>query len=137
MANAARISRTLLVGVAALAAAVPTAAQGPDWAHAPKVEVQLASFSYAPRSIHLRAGRPVLLHLVNTASGGHDFTAPAFFAAGQLRPQDRGLVEDGGIELSGKQVRDVYLVPKAGRYSLKCSHSFHKMFGMSGEIVVD
>jgi uncharacterized cupredoxin-like copper-binding protein len=113
------------------------AAAAPDWSRAGRAEVKLANFSYAPRTIHLRAGHPVILHLVNTASGGHDFTAERFFAAAEIRPEDRGKVGEGEVELKGGQSADVGLVPKAGRYPLKCSHAFHKMFGMSGEIVVD
>jgi plastocyanin len=114
-----------------------TAAQAPDWAHAERVDVQLSSFAFAPATLHLKAGRPVVLHLVNTASGGHDFSAPRFFAAAQLRPQDRAAVDEGSVELAGHRSVDVALVPKAGRYALKCTHAFHKLFGMSGQIVVN
>jgi len=113
------------------------AAQAPDWGHGQRVEVKLSSFDFTPSTLHLRAGRPVLLHLVNTSSGGHDFTAPAFFAESQVRPQDRAALRKGSVELRGGQSVDVALVPKAGSYSLKCSHAFHKTFGMSGRIVVD
>jgi uncharacterized cupredoxin-like copper-binding protein len=125
-----------LFSLLALAAPAVALAQ-PDWSHAQRLEVKLANFSYSPKTIHLRAGQPVVLHLVNTASGGHDFTAPAFFRAAQVRAQDRGLVEEGSVEFGGHESHDVALVPKAGRYPLKCGHAFHKMFGMSGEIVVD
>jgi plastocyanin len=113
--------------------ALPCAAtaQAPDWAHAQRVEVKLSSFDFNPSALHLRDGRPVVLHLV------HDFTAPAFFAAAAVRPQDRGLAEKGSVELRGHQSVDIALVPKAGAYPLKCSHAFHKTFGMSGRIVVD
>lgn len=121
----------------ALLLAAPAAAASPDWGHAARVDVTLSNFAYAPRTIHLRAGQPVVLHLVNAASGGHDFTAKQFFAAAVLRPQDRSGIRNGSIELRAHQSRDVALVPRAGRYPLKCTHSFHKMFGMAGEIVVD
>jgi plastocyanin len=129
--------RAIPLLVLAMLAAPAAYAQGPDWAHAQRLEVKLANFSYSPRTIHLRAGQPIVLHLVNTASGGHDFTAPGFFAAAQVRAQDRRLVEDGSVEFGGHETHDVALVPKAGRYPLKCGHAFHKMFGMSGTIVVD
>jgi plastocyanin len=121
--------------LAAAVAASPAAAQ--DWGRAQRVEVRLANFSYTPKTIHLKAGQPVVLHLVNTASGGHDFTAPGFFAAAQVRPQDRGLIEEGSVDFRGHETHDLALVPRAGRYPLKCSHTFHKTFGMTGEIVVD
>ena len=122
------------LAAAALGLASPAAGQA-DWSHAARVEVQLASFSYTPKTIHLRAGQPVVLHLVNTASGGHDFSAREFFAAATVR--DAGAIERGSVELAGRESRDIYLVPRAGHYGLRCTHAFHKMFGMSGEIVVD
>lgn len=121
--------------LALLAMGIDTPAQS-DWTMAPSVEVTLSSFKYAPRAIHLKADKPVVLRLVNTSSGGHDFTAPEFFAAATVRTQDRGAIEDGSVEVTPRRSVDIALVPKAGRYPLKCSHSFHKMFGMSGEIIV-
>ncbi|HEY0413988.1 MAG TPA: cupredoxin domain-containing protein [Allosphingosinicella sp.] len=130
-------TRLALAAAATAAAAFATPALAQDWSHAQRVEVRLANFSYAPKVIHLRAGQPVVLHLVNTASGGHDFYAPAFFAAAQVRAQDRAQIDDGSVDFGGRESHDVALVPKAGRYPLKCTHAFHKMFGMTGEIVVD
>jgi len=108
-------------------------AQAPDWAHAQRVEVRLSSFDFTPSTLHLRAGRPVVLHLVNAGSGGHDFTAPAFFAAARVR----NAMGKGSVEVGGHRSVDVALVPRAGNYPLKCSHAFHKTFGMTGRIVVD
>jgi uncharacterized cupredoxin-like copper-binding protein len=129
-----RLALGLAGALAAAALAAPACAQ-PDWSHAARVSVKLASFSFTPSTIHLRAGQPVVLHLVNAASGGHDFAAREFFAAATLR--DPGAVDRGRVELGGGESRDVALVPQAGRYPLKCTHAFHKTFGMSGEIVVD
>jgi organic hydroperoxide reductase OsmC/OhrA/plastocyanin len=129
-----RLALGLAGAAAAAVLAVPAVAQ-PDWSHATRVEVKLANFSYTPSMIHLRAGQPVMLHLVNTASGGHDFAAREFFAAASLR--NAGAVDRGRVELGGHESQDIFLVPHAGRYPLKCTHTFHKTFGMSGEIVVD
>src|SRR3954468_7370408 len=107
--------RIPLVLAAGLAFAAPAAA-APDWAHAARAEVKLASFSFTPSTIHLRAGQPVVLHLVNVASGGHDFGAPAFFEAADVRAEDRGKIDDGSVDLHGRQSADVALVPKAGHY---------------------
>lgn len=116
----------------------PTAAQpAPDWSRAQRVEVKLSNFSFRPKIIRLRAGRPVILHLSNTSSAGHDFTTRQFFAAATLRPQDRADVQGGSVEVGKRRNVDVALVPRAGRYPLKCGHAFHKAFGMSGEIIVD
>ncbi len=119
-----------------LAAATGAAAQ-PNWQALTTVEVRLSNFHYAPEAIHLRAGQPVLLHIVNVAGGGHNFSAPRFFAAATVRPQDRAAIHNGTVEVGSHASRDVALVPTAGRYKLKCTHTFHKVLGMSGEIVVD
>jgi uncharacterized cupredoxin-like copper-binding protein len=129
--------RLFLLLASAVAATTGASGQAPDWVHAARVDVTLSNFSYSPSAIHLRAGQPVVLHLVNSASGGHDFTAERFFAAASVRPQDRGSISQGSVQLSAHQSRDIMLVPKAGRYPLKCSHTFHKMFGMTGTILVD
>ena len=99
--------------------------------------VELSSFDFTPRALHLRAGQPYTLVLTNVASGGHDFSAPEFFAAARVQPSDAGLIDDGEIEVPGKSTRTVHLIPAAGSYKLTCTHTFHAMFGMKGTIVVD
>jgi plastocyanin len=123
-----------LVGLALLAG---PAAQAQDWSHAQRVEISLSSFKYAPKTIRLKAGVPVVLRFVNQAGGGHDFTARSFFEQAAVRGSDRAEVADGKIDLEGGQSREVALVPKAGRYPVKCTHSFHTMFGMTGSVVVE
>jgi uncharacterized cupredoxin-like copper-binding protein len=113
--------------------ASPTAA-----AEAPViVPIQLANFKFTPSTIVLDHGRPYVLRLANISSSGHDFTASDFFAAATVAPADRALVQEGEVEVPPGQVREIHLTaPAAGSYKLKCSHSFHKMFGMSGSIIV-
>lgn len=116
--------------------AAPALAQ-PDWRAAPEVVVALENYDFAPREIHLKAGQPVRLHLVNRARGGHDFTARDFFAAATVRDADRGKIADGTVYLAGGATQDIALIPKAGRYKLHCGHTMHALFGMKGAIVVD
>jgi len=97
------------------------------------VEVKLSSFDFTPAALHLKSGEPILLHLVNTGSGGHNFTAPEFFAAAS---GVSGPVRKGTVEVSGHQAVDVRLTPSHGAYHLRCSHTFHSTFGMHGEIDV-
>ncbi len=117
----------VLVGAQPAASQVPTT-----------VNVQLANFSFTPKSIVLDHGHSYLLRLTNVADGGHDFTAPEFFATSAIAAEDRRLVTEGEVEVPPGQVREIHLTAPgaAGNYHLKCSHSFHKMFGMSGSIVV-
>lgn len=117
-----------------LAFALSTAA-----AQAPTiVQVQLASFSFTPKSIVLDHGQSYVLRLANVSGDGHDFTAVEFFSAADVAPGDRRLIQEGVVEVPSGQVREIHLTAPAaaGSYKLKCSHSFHKLFGMSGTIVV-
>jgi plastocyanin len=45
-----------------------------------QLTVDVYSFGFGPRPIHLRAGQPVTLNFVNRSGSAHDFTARAFFA---------------------------------------------------------
>ena len=111
----------------------PAAAQAP--ARTPPTQViNLWSFDYAPKPIHLRAGAPVTLSFVNRANSGHDFTARDFLAASRILA---GAAPDGKVRLRGGEAKSVTLVPRAGRYSVHCSHMFHKQLGMRDLIVVD
>lgn len=101
------------------------------------VQIHLANFRFSPNPIMLHHGRAYVLRLVNDARGGHDFTAKDFFVASAMTSAERARVADGEIEVPPGQVREVRLTaPASGTYSLKCSHAFHKAFGMKGKIVV-
>ncbi|HEX8842449.1 MAG TPA: cupredoxin domain-containing protein [Sphingomicrobium sp.] len=100
------------------------------------VAVQLSSFKFAPSTIALKAGQPVTLHLQNASGSGHNFSAPQFFAAAKVDPGSASLIHNGTVELKGHQSVDISLVPAAGNYPLKCSHSLHSAFGMKGRITV-
>jgi len=113
-----------------LVASVTAPAQEPH-----VVQVQLSSFKFEPAEIHLRAGEPVVLRLTNTSNGGHNFAAPQFFGAATI--QDGGGLEDGAIEVPSGQTREIRLAPARGTYRLRCTHTLHTTFGMSGSIVVE
>ncbi|HST35726.1 MAG TPA: cupredoxin domain-containing protein [Allosphingosinicella sp.] len=98
------------------------------------VEIRLSNFDFTPSAIHLSAGQPVVLRLVNTAGGGHNFTAPEFFAAAR---EVHGPVQRGRIEVAGHQSVDIRLTPARGSYRLRCTHTLHTSFGMTGRIVVE
>lgn len=100
------------------------------------VTVTMQNFSFDPTQVQLRAGAPTILHLVNTAGGGHNFSAPQFFAAAKIAPASRPLVKDGTVQVAKHSAIDVELVPAAGQYPLKCTHTLHALFGMKGTITV-
>ena len=98
------------------------------------VAVTLSNFNIAPATIHLAAGQPVRLVFTNASGGGHDFTAPDFFARASVVS---GPVAHGEVDLAGHATATVTLTPARGSYKAKCTHFAHKMMGMSATIVVD
>ena len=123
---------SLLLAATIIALGGPAIAQ-----HPAPLNVQLSNYKFTPKNIVLDHGRPYVLLLANAAGGGHDFTAREFFAAAAVSPEDRRYISDGEVEVPPGQVREIHLTaPAAGKYSLKCTHSLHKLMGMSGKIIV-
>jgi uncharacterized cupredoxin-like copper-binding protein len=101
------------------------------------IAVTLSNFDFTPSTIAVVHGRGYALTLSNRASGGHNFAAPAFFAAATVDPADRARIIDGTVEVPvGQTVTIHFVAPAAGRYKVRCTHTFHTMFGMKGAIVV-
>ena len=127
-----------LVTFALLVLAPITAASAQDWRKAKRIEIDLANFKYTPSRIVLRHGQPYVLHLVNRASGGHDFAAKPFFSAAQVNAADRAKLSGGKVQLSGGESADIRLVAPtaAAIFEVHCSHFMHDTFGMKGEIAV-
>jgi plastocyanin len=99
------------------------------------ITVRLSSFAFNPDQLRLRVGVPVRLHLENESSGGHNFSAPAFFAA-SIFPTGSP-PQNGKVEVAGKSSEDITLTPRApGTYKVECTHFLHSLFGMTGTIVV-
>jgi len=108
----------------------------PTYAQPSTTAVDLTNFKFTPAQIQLRANDPVILQLRNGSSGGHSFSAPAFFAAAQVDPASAGLIREGRIEIPAHATVQVALTPAAGQYPLKCTHTLHSAFGMKGMIIV-
>ena len=118
------------------AAEPPVAGALTDFTGAETAEVKLASFSFTPAELNLQAGRPYILKVINTASGGHDFSAPQFFAAATIAPQDAARIAGGKIKLHSGETALIHLVPAAGKFKLVCTHFGHAFMGMTGKIIV-
>ena len=102
-----------------------------------EIVVELSSFAYSPDPLRLRAGVPVRLKFVNkTTHGGHDFAAPAFFAASAFPPGTTP-PPGGSVNLAAGKTEELTLTPRVpGTFPVRCTHFFHAWFGMTGTIVV-
>jgi plastocyanin len=120
--------RTAALAALVAAFAFPVAAQQPT-----VLTVQVYSFGFAPKPIHLTAGQPVTHRFVNQSGSSHDFTAPGFFQHSKITA---GAAPEGEIELKGHETKTITLVPARGTYQAHCSHFLHKQMGMSDWIVV-
>jgi plastocyanin len=99
------------------------------------VTIRLSSFAFNPNQVRLHSGVPVTLHLVNDSSGGHNFSAPAFFAASAY--PSGAPPRNGKVEIAARESLDITVVPgAAGTYRVECTHFLHSLFGMTGSITV-
>ena len=107
------------------------AAAGPE-----TIAIRLSNFAFTPEHLRLRIGVPVRLRFVNESSGGHNFSAPTFFAASAFAPGSTP-PPDGKVEVTAGATVELTLTPRMpGTYKLECTHFLHSLFGMTGTIVV-
>jgi plastocyanin len=133
-----RLTMSALLVLAAGLPPVPAGSQPPRRpAAAPEtIAVRLSNFAYSPDPLRLRAGVPVRLQFVNTSGGGHDFVAPAFFAASVFAPGSAPPPE-GRLDVPAGATVELTLTPRAaGSYEVACTHFLHSLFGMTGKVVV-
>ena len=103
-----------------------------------QIEVVLSNFSFNPNMLRLQRNTAYTLHLTNSASGGHAFSAPELFAAAMVAPEDNAKIVNGKIEIPAGQAVDIHLTPMAaGTYPIVCTHFLHQTFGMHGTAVIE
>ncbi len=101
------------------------------------INISLTDYAFTPATIALKAGTAYHLHFINSGSKGHNFSAPEFFAASQVAPEDQTKVVKGLVALESGQSVDVAVTPgAAGTFAVECTHFMHKMMGMHGSITV-
>jgi uncharacterized cupredoxin-like copper-binding protein len=101
------------------------------------INVQLSEYKFAPMQLTLEHGQAYVLHLTNTGGKAHDLSAKAFFQTVTLAPASAAKVKDGDVDLDEGESADVALTPqKPGTYEMHCTHPFHSMLGMKGQIIV-
>lgn len=123
--------------ISLLALTLPTSASAQNFGGAQIVSVSLADYKFTPSTIHLSAGRPIILRLSNLADQPHEFAAPEFFAKAAIRPADAKKVnKEGEAELDPHKSVDIGLVPQTGTYHLQCNKPGHAQLGMQGTIII-
>jgi hypothetical protein len=106
-------ARLLLVIVLAACSGKPTGIIPPTATQTgggETITVRLSSFAFDPEQIRLKAGVPIRLRLVNESDGGHNFSAPTFFAASSFLPGS-SVPSNGTVEVEPHQTLEVALVP--------------------------
>lgn len=123
---------------ASLALAPITAAPAaPDPAVPTETMITLSNFKFRPGEIHLKAGEPTRMRLVNRSGSSHSFSAPEFFRAVRVRPEDASSIVGGSISVAPHGEMVVVFIPEAGRFRVECGNHLHKAKGMTGAIVVE
>jgi plastocyanin len=112
------------------------AVTGPAAQSAETINISLSDYAFAPAALELKAGTAYHLHFTNAGSKDHDFTAPEFFAAAQVAPDDQAKIRRGKVAVDKGLEVDVTITPAAGNYKTSCTHFMHSMMGMHGTIAV-
>jgi len=107
-----------------------------DWSNAVVVTVVMTEYRFVPRELSFRRGVVYRLRLENHGAELHEFTAPAFFAAIDLRDPAVLVVARNEIVVGPHSAKEVYFIAgQPGRYALSCAD--HDWAGMEGIITVE
>lgn len=118
-----------LAGLAARAAPV-------DWTKAELFTVQTTEYRFIPSDLKFRRGVPYRLHLENVGKETHEFDAPEFFRAVQIKNPEVLTHEGKEVLLQPHDIKDVYFIaPTPGHFPLACLD--HDWEGMTGTITVE
>ena len=113
-----------------------TAVTSADWSRAERVDVRMLEYEFAPDQLRFRTGVPYQLHLINAGKEGHDFTAPDFFNAVEIRNPEALGAGKSSIYVKPGETADIYFIAdKTGLFAPRCAD--HDWAGMKATIIVD
>lgn len=113
-----------------------TAVTSADWSRAARVDVRMLEYEFAPDQLRFRIGLPYQLHLINDGKEGHDFTAPDFFNAVEIKNPEALGPAKSSIYVKPGETADIYFIAdKAGLFAPRCAD--HDWAGMKATIIVD
>jgi len=125
----------LLAAISALLAATAPAASA-DWSQAQPVTVITRDYEFSPARLVFKHGVAYRLHIDNRGKEQHEFTAPQFFKAAEIRDPTVLNADKTEVEVPPGKAKDLeFVAPRPGRYPLRCSD--HDWAGMTGEITVE
>lgn len=123
------------LALAALVAVLPTGAGATDWSTANKVTVAMVEYTFKPAGLSFQQGVAYRLRVNNKGKKTHEFTAPEFFKAVDLRDAKPLNADRTEIVVQPGQHKDLYFVAlQPGSYKLICAD--HDWAGMEGEITI-
>jgi uncharacterized cupredoxin-like copper-binding protein len=126
----------LAAAIGALLAVTAPAAVAADWSQAQPVTVTTRDYEFSPSRLVFKRGVAYRLHIDNPGKEMHEFTAPEFFKAAEIRDPSVLNADKTEIEVPPGKAKDLeFVVQRAGRYPLRCSD--HDWAGMIGEITVE
>ena len=118
-----------------VAVALPFGARAEDWSKAKTVNVTMVEYAFKPVDLTFKQGGAYRLHLDNKGKETHEFTAPDFFKAIEMRDTKPLNTDQTEIVVQPGRKKDLYFVVKqAGSYDLRCSD--HDWAGMVGHITI-
>jgi uncharacterized cupredoxin-like copper-binding protein len=107
-----------------------------NWASAQAVSVTMINYEFIPDRLTFHRGVPYRLHLENEGSEIHDFSAPEFFQAIDLKNPDVLGLYATRIVVRPHEAKDMYFIAtRAGTYELTCAD--HDWAGMTARIIVE
>src|SRR3954452_18411608 len=71
------------------------------------VTITLTDYAFTPQTLELKVGAAYQLHFANSGSKEHNFSAPEFFAAVQIAPDDQAKLAKGQVGLGASQTVDI------------------------------
>jgi uncharacterized cupredoxin-like copper-binding protein len=128
--RAGRLALAFVLAIAPLAGAAAA-----DWSKAQKITVVMVEYEFKPATVSFTQGVAYRLHLENRGKETHEFTAPDFFKAVELRDAKPLNADHTEIVVQPGRKKDLYFVARQpGDYDLRCSD--HDWAGMVGKITI-
>jgi uncharacterized cupredoxin-like copper-binding protein len=129
------VKTAAFVALTVVVAALPFGAGAANWSAARKVRVVTVEYAFKPANLTFQQGVAYRLRVDNKGKETHEFTAPDFFKAVELRDAKPLNADHTEIVIQPGEHKDLYFIAKqTGSYKLICSD--HDWAGMVGSITV-